>query len=243
MAGEFAVSNEAVRVKKFYKTATIKPVDDGFGVLLDGKQAKTQRRMTLAAPTEALAKAIAIEWNEQEGFVEQSAMPLTGMLSAAIDGGEKEAETWREDILKYLGTDLVCYRADGPEKLIARQAKLWDPYLDWMHDAFAVSLKSTSGIVAVAQPSAATETVRENLTDQSPATLFALQLATAISGSAVLALALWKKAFDAEEIFEASRLDERFQEELWGVDAEAKEREDRLRRDFMVVSRFLSLLV
>jgi chaperone required for assembly of F1-ATPase len=236
------MSGASGRPKRFYKAVDVEPREGRYGLLLDGKPAKTASRKGLSAPTEALARAVAGEWEAQKEFIDRHAMPLTGILSASIDGGATLAGECREDILNYLQSDLVCYRAEIPAALAERQAAVWNPYIDFMRSEFGALLVTTSGIVTVGQPATSVAAVRRALAPLTVERLFALRIATAISGSAVLALALWKKAFGAEAIFEASRVDERFQQERWGVDEEAAEREARLRRDFLTAARFLALL-
>ncbi len=236
------MSPPAKAINRFYETVTLNETDGRFAVVLDGRTARTIGKNPLAAPTEALGEAVAGEWRAQGEHIEQSTMPLTGMLSVAIDGGADAAREWRGDVLDYLGSDLVCYRAEAPASLAEKQEEVWAPYIDFLRSAFGAPLICTSGIVAVKQPEIASAAIARALDGQSPETLFALRLATAISGSAVLALSLWRGGFDHEAVFAASRVDECFQEEQWGVDAEAKEREDRLRGEFLSIGRFLTLL-
>lgn len=234
--------SENIRPKRFYKKVTVVDHEGRHGVALDGRKAKTQARNVLAASTPALAEAVAAEWEMQGEHIDRVTMPLTAMLSAALDGGEEDLESWREEIVKYIGSDLVCYRADAPASLAERQAEIWDPYIEFMRREFGAILVTTAGIMAVPQADASLSAVRGALSKETPETLFGLQIATAIAGSAVLALALWKGEEKAEAVFEASRVDERFQEEKWGVDEEAKAREERLRADFLKVAEFLALL-
>ncbi len=232
---------EAVRIKRFYKDVAVAPQAGRYGVWLDGRMAKTRSGALLLAPTDALAAAIAEEWAAQGEHIVRRTMPLTGMQSAAIDGAATAAD-WLEEIVNYLGSDLVCYRAVAPQALAERQAEVWDPYLTFLRQEFGATLITTEGIAAVPQSAAAVSAVRAALKDEPPELLFALQIATAIAGSAVLSLALWRRAFDAEAIFKASRVDERFQEEQWGADEDAQAREAGLWSDFLTVARFLSLL-
>lgn len=242
MAGRVEDVNTAPRIKRFYKEASLKEEGGRFYVCLDDRNARTRAKQPLSTPSTALAEALVDEWNAQEEFIDQGAMPLTGILSAAIDGEDEAADKWRNEILEYLKSDLVCYRAEEPAELAERQRDVWDPYLDYMRQEFGAALVVTSGVVAVPQPEIAVDAVRKSLEAENPETLFALRLATAITGSAALALALWRGDFPPDDIFEASRVDERFQEARWGVDDEAKEREDRMRAEFLAVSRFLTLL-
>lgn len=234
--------SETVGPKRFYKDVATVLHEDRHAIALDDRLAKTMGRNVLSAPGLALANAVVAEWAGQGEHIDRASMPLTGLLSASIDGSDADAEQWREEIVKYLGSDLVCYRVAEPDKLASRQAAVWGPYVEFLREEFGAILVTTVGIMAVPQADASSAAVRRSLQKASHETLFALQIATAIAGSAVLALALWKDFADAETIFEASRVDERFQEEQWGVDEEAKAREDRLKADFLTVARFLTLL-
>jgi len=242
VAGRAARVSEPVRIKRFYEDVAVKPIEEGYGVLLDGRQSRTMGRNPLAAPTENLAAGIAAEWGAQGEFIDRQTMPLTAVLSAAIDSGEAGAAEWRAETLKFLMTDLLCYRATAPATLAERQQEIWDPYIGWLHHEFGAALVVTSGVTAVSQPDAAINQVEHALGELSPLALFAICTATKISGSAVLALALWKGAWPPAEIFAASRLDEHFQELSWGVDAEAKAREQSIEKDFLAVSNFMRLL-
>lgn len=228
--------------KRFYKEAEATSCENGFGVFLDGRQARTMGRRPLADDNKALVQAVAAEWVAQGELIDRKMMPLTALLSVAIDGEEAGASEWTAEILNYLNSDLVCYRADMPEALVKRQTEGWDPYLKWFAEDYGTPLLAVEGLVAKPQPDEALNAVRQRLNGQAPAVLLGLSTATAIAGSAVLALALWKDAFPAEAIFEASRLDERFQEERWGADADAKARELHMKTEFEAVAKFLSLL-
>ncbi len=242
MAGGYVVNTAPSALKRFYETVSIATEGERFSVQLDGRPAITTKRNQLSAPTKALADAIVEEWKVQAEKVVFESMPLTQLLSAAVDGYETSAHEWRSEVVKYLGSDLICYRAEGPDGLIARQAKAWDPYVDWLNEEFGVTLVITNGVVFADQPSDTIIRIDNILQREMPETLLALKTAASISGSAVMALALWMRAFEPNEIFEASRIDERFQEEKWGVDEEAKAREEGLKAEFLAVARFLSLL-
>ena len=234
------MTTEETKIKRFYKTASIESGDNGAEILLDGRAAKTPGRKPLLAPTDALGAAIADEWNAQGEFIEPQSMLLTALLSAAVDG--VGADDPIDEIVGYLKTDLVCYRAEAPLALVERQCTAWDPMIEWLDEIFGARLIATKGVVAVEQPGAAIDAVRDQLTGQSPALFHGIRTATKITGSAVLGLALWRGEFDSQALFDASRVDEAFQEERWGVDAEAKARTQQLSVEFAAVARFISLL-
>ncbi len=234
--------SQPVRIKRIYKDVAVKPLGEGYCVTLDGREARTLTRAVLATPSENLAVAGAAEWSAQGEFIDRQTMPLTALLSAAIDAGETGAAQWRAEILTYLGSDLVCYRAETPAALTARQSQVWDPYIDWLGEEFDARLAVTQGVTAVPQPDEAITQVAHVLAAPAAFMLFGITTAAKISGSAVLALALWKDAWPAGDIFTASRLDEHFQEQRWGADAEAKAREQQLQRDFAAVAEFMRLM-
>lgn len=234
--------NQPVRIKRIYKDVAVKPLGEGYGVTLDGREARTLTRAALAAPSETLATAAAAEWAAQGELIDRQTMPLTALLSAAIDAGDAGAAEWRDEILTYLGSDLVCYRAETPAALTARQQQVWDPYIDWLGEEFGARLAVTQGVTAIAQPNEAITQVARALETPAAFMLFGVYTATKISGSAVLALALWKEAWPADDIFAASRLDEHFQEQRWGADTEAKAREQQLQKDFAAVAEFIRLM-
>jgi chaperone required for assembly of F1-ATPase len=225
-------------MKRFYARAT----SDGARLLLDGKPAKTRSGNTLSAPTPALAAAIAEEWDTQGERIDLAAMPLTKHASTAIDLAECDGAQWRGAILVYAVADLLCYRAEAPEALAQRQAQAWDPVLDWAREALGVGLVATRGVNHVGQPAIAVRAAERALKEADAHALVALRTAADATGSAVIALALWKQAFDAAQLFAASRVDEDFQSERWGVDAEAAARAESLRAEFMAAARYLDLL-
>lgn len=232
----------ADKPRRFYEKAEAASNEHGYGLLLDGRQARTMGRRPLACRSKALAEAVAGEWTAQGEHIDRSAMPLTALLSVAIDGAEEKTGEWRDEVLGYLGSDLVCYRATQPDALVKRQSEIWDPFLDWFAMEYGARLVIVTGLIAEPQPGDALEAVRRRLSAQPPEMLLGLRTATAIAGSAVLALALWKGAFAPEAIFSASRVDERFQEERWGVDAQAKAREALIEAEFASVAGFIRLI-
>jgi chaperone required for assembly of F1-ATPase len=234
--------SQPVRIKRIYKDVAVKPLGEGYCVTLDGREARTLTRAVLAAPSETLATAVAAEWDAQGELIDRQTMPLTALLSAAIDAGAAGAAEWRAEILTYLGSDLVCYHAETPAALVARQSQVWGPYINWLGEEFGARLAVTQGVTAIAQPGEAITQVARVLEAPAAFMLFGVYTATKISGSAVLALALWKDAWPASDIFAASRLDEHFQEQRWGADTEAKAREQQLQKDFAAVAEFIRLM-
>lgn len=220
-------------LKRFYRTASAAPVDGGFAILLDGRPARTPGRAILAAPQKALADAIAAEWDNAGDTIDLDAMTLTRLASTVIDHGARDRDQWADEIAKYAGTDLLCYRASTPAELCRRQRAALDPLLEWIAGEIGVRLAVTEGVVAIAQPQTALDAVRARAAALSDHALLAAMRATQLAGSAVIGLALAARAFPAKKLFAASRLDEAFQAEQWGVDSEAHAREKALEAEFM----------
>jgi chaperone required for assembly of F1-ATPase len=223
-------------MKRFYKEAA---VGEGNAVLLDGKSAKTPAHATLALPARALAEAIAEEWRRQGETMRPQTMPLTKLANTAIDRvAGREAEIVAQ-ILGY-ANDLLCYRALAPKDLVARQSAEWNPLLDWAAERYA-RLAVGTGIAHIAQAEEALAVYRRALAAHDAFTLAALHNAASICGSLVLALALAEARLDAHEAFALSRLDEAFQAEKWGVDAETESRARALETELLAAEQFMKL--
>jgi len=232
--------NPPGRPKRFYQAASVEADRGFFAIALDGKPARTRARQPLGAASRALAAAIADEWNAQTGVIDFALMPMTRYQATAIDRADSDAGAWRAVTLAFLSSDLVCYRASAPAALAERQARALDPLI-----AFAalhgIALKTCAGIGPIDQGPAPLAAAAALLDGADGPALLGVKSAAEIAGSGVIALALWRRAFPTEDLFNASRIDEAFQAEKWGIDAEAEARERALRRDFLDVSRYLSL--
>jgi chaperone required for assembly of F1-ATPase len=220
------------RQKRFYVAATMKAEEGGFVLRLDGKRAMTPGRNPLAVPTRALADAITAEWMAQKEFVDPATMPATRLANSAIDGVAKRLAEVRAEVLGYARTDLVCYRAGEPEGLVARQNAAWQPILAWAEKRFGRFVLAEV-IVHVAQPEATLAALAEAIDAvNDPFRLAGLNLATTLTGSALIALALAEGAIDAEAAWVAAHVDEDWNISLWGEDVEAKTRRARRLEDF-----------
>lgn len=230
-------------MKRFYEeAATSASPDGGYSVLLDGKAVKTPKRALLSLPNLALAEAIAKEWQGQCDEIDPRTMPLTRLAYAAIDVVTPEREAVAEQLLKYSEHDLLCYRAEKPPALAARQAEAWDPLLEWAAETYGARLNIGSGIRHVAQPVEALAALQQAIARYGGFELAALHTATTVTGSLILALALAEEEVSADQAFAAATLDEAFQVEKWGVDAEAEQRRSNLRSELVAAGDFLRLL-
>jgi chaperone required for assembly of F1-ATPase len=229
-------------MRRVYKKASAEPADGGWGIALDGRRLRTPGGNPLTLPSAALAEAIAAEWEAQEGAIRPASMPLFRLAATAIDRTAVQRHLVTAEAANYAGTDLVCYRADHPPALIARQEAAWQPLLDWAAGRYDAALNVTSGIVPERQPPATLKAFAAAVAAHDDFRLTALHALTGACGSLVIALALAEGRLDADAAFAASQLDETFQIEAWGEDAEAAKRRRALAADIAASARFLSLL-
>jgi chaperone required for assembly of F1-ATPase len=238
--------NEAARAsmrtklrRKFYQAASVVESDAGFAVVLDGRQLKTPARRAFALPVRALAEAVAAEWNAQGEMIDPAGMPLTRLANSIIDGVIDRTDPVAEDIVRYAGTDLLLYRAEHPEGLVASQAAHWDPVLRWADESLGARFVLATGVMHTAQPDHAIAAVRTAL----PADgwqLGALHVATALTGSALLALALMRGFLLPEAAWTAAHVDEDWNFRLWGEDAAVLARRRAHLKEFKAAARVLS---
>lgn len=226
--------------RRFYKTATV--ADDGARIMLDSRRLKTARGNPFAAPTRALAGAIAAEWGAQGEFIIPSSMPLAQLAFTAIDHTPDRRETLVQYIAKFGETDLVCHRAASPPSLVARQTTLWDPMVVWATHDLGVVLPVVTGVVAAQVPAESLETLAAHAAALDDFQLTALAQAAGLSGSAIVAFALLRQRIDAETAFAIAALDDLYAQETWGQDAEAQDRLDSHRAEFENIARFVALL-
>ncbi len=232
----------ATHPKRFYEEVGIAPVEGGFEVRLDGRPLRTPGQAPLILSGEGLAEALAEEWRAQGERIEPASMPLMSLACTAIDQVAAARAQVVEALLAYGGADLLCYRAEHPAPLVARQAETWQPLLDWAALELDAPLKVGRGIVHEAQPEAALGALRRALEALDDLSLTALDCAVRASGSLVVALALQRRRLDAEAAFEAAELDASFQIEQWGEDPEATRRRDAVRADLAAARRLFDLL-
>lgn len=226
-------------MRRFYKEVA---VADGGAILLDGKPVKTPARADLILPTPALAEAVAAEWRTQGDEIDPRTMKLTGLSNAAIDRVAPDLASFARPLAAYAESDLLCYRADAPAELVARQAEAWDPLLDWARARFDVHFAVTRGIVHAPQPDATVARLGEALAAYDAFPLASLAPIITIGGSLVTALALAEDEIDADSAFDLTHLDELWQARRWGEDRLALEARAVRKRDFMAAAELLDLL-
>lgn len=229
-------------MKRFYQKAEAAKRARAYAITLDGKPIKTPGKHDLLVPSGALAAVIAEEWNTQETEVRTATMPLTRLATTAVDRVATERDAIIHQTANYAATDLVCYRATHPPALAARQQAVWQPLIDWAALRYDAPLVVTSGVIPKKQSTESLRAFAAAVTEHDDFALTALHIATAACGSLIIALALLEGQLDAQEAFAASQLDESFQIEGWGEDAEQAERRRALAADIQATARFISLL-
>ena len=226
-------------MKKFYKEATVVETAGGFSITLDGRPVKTPMKIALEVQSKPLAEAIADEWNEQGDEIDPATMPMTGLANAMIDRIAPDPTATIDELVRYLGSDMVCYRADdGP--LLESQNAIWGAYQTWFEEKLGEKLAVTSGIMPVSQSEKLLDQYRSSLNTLTAHHLTALKELTGLLGSAVLGFALLEGFKDAAAIWHASDLERVHQADLWGTDEEAEEVAAKRRKDFEDAFRFLS---
>lgn len=225
-------------LRRFWQAAEVIRKDDGFHVRLDGRPVRTPGKRVLSLPTEEMAEAIAEEWRAQEKMVDPRTMPWTRSANSALDKVSVQREEVIDHLVGYAETDLLSYRAEGPEELVARQIASWDPLLDWLKQRYDAALAVTSGVMPVPQEQEMISRLRQTMVPMSDFALTGFHDLVTLPGSFVIGLAAANELQPIEDLWSRSRIDEIFQAEEWGHDEEAEEVAERKRRDFLHAYRF-----
>jgi chaperone required for assembly of F1-ATPase len=226
-------------MRRFYKSVSVAP---DLGITLDKRPLRTPLKAPLVLPTQALAEAIAAEWERQGEKVDPFSMPLTRLANTGIDRVAAERDKIVGEIVAFAGSDLVSYRADEPLALVERQAESWDPILDWARRELDAPFMATSGVMHLRQPEAALNAFAGHLSRRSDLAVAALHNLTTLTGSALMAAMIEAGQLSAEDAWRAAHVDEDWQVEHWGEDAEAAAKRARRQIEFESSCRFLSLL-
>jgi chaperone required for assembly of F1-ATPase len=229
-------------MKRFWKEASAVRAPRGWAVELDGKPLRTPARRPLEVPAQALALAIAQEWNGAGETINPRAMPLTGLANAAIDRVAPDPQAFAKALAVYGESDLACYRAEGPKELVERQQESWDELLGCARRLFDVDFCTTSGVVHVAQPEETVRRLAHAVASFDPFELAGLSPLVTIGGSLVAALAVAEGQLSPQKAWSAVTIDEQWQRQQWGADADAEAALEARRADFFAAARFLELL-
>lgn len=229
------------KAKRFWKTAEVAETEQGFTVHLDGRAVKTPAKAPLVVPTRTMANAIAKEWDAQEGDITPNTMPVTRAANAAIDKVTHQHAEVAQMIAGYGDTDLTCYRADSPAELVARQAEAWDPLLDWAAETLDARLKPVAGLMHIPQDPKALAALAQRVHQMDAYRLTAFHDLVGMSGSLIIGFAALHDLHDIQALWRLSRIDETWQEELWGVDEEAQKQASKKESEFLAAKIFYDL--
>lgn len=224
--------------KRFYKDVT---VTEDLCIALDGRPVKTPMKAPLRLPTRALADAVAAEWAEQGAEIKPATMTLTKLANTAIDRVGEHRAAIAQEVLDYANSDLVCYRTDRPPQLVAYQATAWDPIVDWARTALDAPFEVTDGILHRPQPEAALSAFAAAVQPLSDFERAAFHSIMTLTGSALIAMMLARQATTPDAAWTAAHVDEDYQVEHWGEDAEAQARRAARHTEFMACCRFMGL--
>jgi chaperone required for assembly of F1-ATPase len=229
-------------MKRFWREVTVVPEAGAWTVALDGKPVRTPARQVLLVPTEALAEAVGEEWRATGEEVDPSAMPVTRLATTAVDLMPARRKDAIDEAAGFAATDLLCYRAGAPADLVLRQARSWQPWLDWAERHCRAALVVTEGVISVEQPPQAIAALRAAVERLDDWRLVGLHAATTLTGSVVLGLALEAGALAVQEAFVVALLDELYEIEQWGEEERQQQRHALLRRDLAAAERYLRAL-
>ena len=228
--------------KRFYKVAEAVAAGHHYQIHLDGRPLKTPKKRTLEVPNAALADAVAEEWRRQVVHINPAVMPLTRIANTAIDAVADAEVSVAADVAAYAGSDLLCYRADGPGRLVERQAAAWDPVLSWAQATLGARFVLSEGVMPVQQSAQALEKIAAAVAPLNKFQLSALHVLTTLTGSALLAIAYAKSAMSLDAAWTAAHIDEDWEIEQWGPDEEAAVRRQQRRIEFDAAGLMLRLL-
>ena len=224
--------------KRFYKTVA---VTDQLGIALDGRNVKTPLKATLVMPTRVLAEAVAAEWDAQADVINPHAMPLTKLANTAIDRAISEKSRIAAEILSFASSDMVCYRAESPAGLVQRQTAHWDPIIAWAKADLNVEFTTVSTITHKRQSPAALQALEVHITSLDPFSFVAIHNLATLTGSALLAAITAAGKITANAAWLAANVDEDWQIETWGEDAEASARRAGRLNEFSACVTFVNL--
>ena len=229
------------KAKRFWKEAAVVETDGGHTVELDGRPVKTPAKRALVLPSAAMAAAVAAEWQAQEGEIKPHLMPVTKTANSAIDKVSVQHDEVAELLADYGDSDLLCYRADSPEELVARQSQHWDPMLEWAANTLGARLAPRTGIMHAPQDPTVLAILREKTFALDNFELAAFHDLVSLSGSLILGFAATGGTYDAEDLWNISRLDEIWQAEQWGMDDAAETLAEIKKASFLHAARMFSL--
>ena len=226
--------------RRFYNTVTIGELGAGFGVFLDGRKLVTPAKSPLIVPTLKMAQLIAAEWEDQTETIKPNTMPITRLINVAIDRTPQARDAMAQEVRKYASTDLLCYRTSAPQKLAAKQAEIWDPILAWAKSELGLNMALSFDSLALMQSETTLKTVQEFASGLDDIRLTILGFIVPLCGSAILGFAMLHGFLTANQIFEAIRIEENHNAEIWGHDYEDLDKAKEKLADLAAIEQLLN---
>ena len=228
--------------KRFYKKAEVGEAAVGFSILLDGRATKTPGRTPILLPSRDLAALMVMEWDAQASHIDAASMPVVRLVNSAVEGGEAALGAVRNEILSFVGNDLMLFRADSPAELVTLQEQHWDAMLTKICHHFSVKFRPVVGLIHEDQPEATLRRLESSLSDLNHFSATVLMSVTGLTGSGLLAIALRHGLADGTSVWEAAHVDENYNARVWGADAEAEARRNKRRAEFDAALKVLPLV-
>ncbi|EAU42580.1 hypothetical protein FP2506_07061 [Fulvimarina pelagi HTCC2506] len=226
--------------KRFYEEAALGSAETGYQVLLDGRPVKTPAKKALVLPNDEISNAIRDEWAAQGERIDPGTMPATRLANTVVDAVALDPKPVLAEVPRYAETDLLFYRAGHPDSLVERQRERWDPIVVWASELLEVRFVLTEGVMHVEQSAESLKAFAKRVSPiHDPWVIAGLQQATSISGSGLIALALFERRLGVDEAWALSRLDEDWNAERWGEDEEAQLVSRRRKADFETAALFM----
>ncbi len=215
--------------------------DGNFMIKVDGQVFKTPNGETVVG-NGMLIKALAEELKTQKTELNFHDMPLTRYVFTAFDRVRGRRDSVINEIVRYVETDLLCYRVSSPQELVKKQDKLWQPLVDWSKDKYGIGLITSVGTLSILQDPATLKKVHQIIKLMNNFRLTGMYKAVALSGSAIVGLAILEGTLTVEKAWKIANLEESWQLERWGHDTELLERLTISKKEFADLGHFLSLI-
>ena len=230
-------------MKKFWKIVQVKKkLKNSFEILLDKRILKTPMQKDLIFSNYKIAKETALEWDIDEKEINTENMVFYGLISTAIDKISNDKVSYIENVLGFINTDLICYRADGPNELVDLQNNSWNPIISFIKKYIDVELKFFIGVMPSKQSLDIFNRLKTLINSFSDIEISALHRMTNLTGSIFISICILKGDVLKNEAFELSFLDELYQAKNWGIEEESLDKRDKIAKELNRIISFVELI-
>lgn len=233
-------------MKRFYQSVSVQEGAAGYSIYLDKRAVQTPLKHDVILPSQALAEAVATEWDaagRDETDIDPSLMPIFSMAVTVADRVDGQENILRDELMRYGGNDVICYRAaTDTGDIHAHQKEHWDSWCQWAETELGVGLVLTEGLMPVNQPDNVQHALAELVSGIDGWQLGCGYRAVTLGGSFVLGYAFLQRKLSANSLFDLCFLDELYQNKKWGLDEEAALRHTNIRSELKDLESILSML-